>query len=68
MTNGLLISRSTKNLLHKTSIVNPSAENVKKYKTFKTIYQRVLRAAKKLYFTSKLQENANNPKKNVGNS
>ncbi len=63
MTNGLLISRSTKNTLHKTSIVNPSAENVNKFKTFKTIYQRVLCAAKKLYFTSKLQENANNPKK-----
>ncbi len=63
MTNGLLISRSTKKTLHKASIANPSAENVNKFKTFKTIYQRVLRAAKKLYFTSKLQENASNPKK-----
>jgi hypothetical protein len=63
MTNGLLISRNTKNALHKTSIADPTAANVKKYKDFKTIYQRVSRAAKKLYFLSKLEANASNPKK-----
>jgi hypothetical protein len=63
MTNGLLISRNTKNALHKTSIADPTAANVKKYKDFKTIYQRVSRAAKKLYFSSKLEANASNPKK-----
>jgi hypothetical protein len=35
----------------------------KSIKNFKTVYQRVLRGAKKLYFTSKLEENAKNPKK-----
>jgi hypothetical protein len=63
MTHGLLTSRNSKIALHKASIANPTAENVNKFKTFRTIYQRVLRAAKKLYFTSKLRENANNPKK-----
>ncbi len=63
MTNGLLVSRNTKNVLHKTSIADPTDANIKKYKAFKTIYQRVSRAAKKLYFTSKLEANANNPKK-----
>jgi hypothetical protein len=63
MTNGLLISRNSKKTLHKASIANPTAENINKYKTFRSIYQRVLRAAKKLYFTSKLHENASNPKK-----
>jgi len=63
MTNGLLVSRNTKNVLHKTSIADPTDANIRKYKAFKTIYQRVSRAAKKLYFTSKLEANANNPKK-----
>jgi len=63
MTNGLLISRKTKNILHKTSIANPTVENLSKFKNFKTVYQRVLRAAKKLYFTSKIEQNAKNPKK-----
>jgi hypothetical protein len=67
MTNGLLVSRNTKNVLHKTSIADPTDANIRKYKAFKTIYQRVSRAAKKLYFTSKLEANANNPKKNLGN-
>jgi hypothetical protein len=63
MTNGLLVSRKTKNVLHKTSIADPTNANIKKYKAFKTIYQRVSRAAKKLYFSSELEANANNPKK-----
>jgi hypothetical protein len=63
MTNGLLVSRNTKNVLHKTSIADPTDANIKKYKDFKTIYQRVSRAAKKLYFSSKLEANASNPKK-----
>jgi hypothetical protein len=63
MTTGLLVSRKSKNILHKKSLSEPSAENRLKFKTFKTVYSRVLRAAKKLYFTSKLEANAGNPKK-----
>ena len=63
MTNGLLISRNRKKILHSASISDPSAQNKQLYKNFKTVYQRVLRAAKKLYFKSKLEQNANNPKK-----
>ncbi len=63
MTNGLLISRNTKKTLYLSSVADPSVANVQKYKNFKTIYQRVIRAAKKLYFTSKLEQNASNPKK-----
>ncbi len=62
ITRGILVSRKTKQVLHKKAI-GPSAENIAKYKNFKTIYQRVIRAAKKLYFTSKLESNADNPKK-----
>ncbi len=67
MTAGLLVSRKSKKTLHKKSLSDPSAENISNYKTFKTIYSRVLRAAKKLYFTSKLEANAGNPKKNLAN-
>jgi hypothetical protein len=45
------------------SISDPSAANIQKYKNFKSIYQRVIRGAKKLYFTNKLEENLGNPKK-----
>ncbi len=52
--------------LHSASISDPSAHNKQIYKDYKTVYQRVIRGAKKLYFTSKLRENARNPKKNMG--
>ncbi len=45
------------------SLSVPSAENITKYKNYKSVYHRVLRGAKKLYFTSKLETNAGNPKK-----
>jgi hypothetical protein len=63
MTNGLLISRNTKKILHRASVSDPSAANLQKYKNYKTIYQRVIRGAKKLYFTSKLEANVGNPKR-----
>jgi len=63
MTNGLLISRKTKNLLHKNAVSEPNVENIQKYKRYKTLYFRTLRGAKKLYFTNKLKDNAKNPKK-----
>jgi len=63
MTFGLLTSRNTKNKLHKLAISEPTDENVQRYKRFKAVYFRVLRGAKKLYFTSKLTANLKNPKK-----
>jgi hypothetical protein len=63
MTFGLLTSRNTKNRLHKLAVSEPIEENVQRYKRFKAVYFRVLRGAKKLYFTSKLNENLKNPKK-----
>jgi hypothetical protein len=63
MTKGLMVSRNRKKILHKTSLSDPSAQNKQKYKDYKTVYQRAIRGAKKLYFTSKLRENAGNPKK-----
>jgi hypothetical protein len=62
-TNGLLISRRTKNNLYKKQIIDNSPQNVEKYKKFKQIYFKTLRAAKTLYFRKKLQDNLKNPRK-----
>jgi hypothetical protein len=63
MTNGLLISRQTKNQLFKAKISVNSPENCEKYRKYKIAYFKCLPAAKKLYFTQKLQANAKNSKK-----
>jgi hypothetical protein len=63
MTQGLIVSRRTKNDLHSKAVANPLPANINKYKTYKTIYQRLIRAAKKRYIADKLTENASNPKK-----
>ncbi len=68
MTAGLLVSRKTKNDLYTIQLSNNSPENVAKYKTYKQNYFKIVRAAKKLYFKHKLQDNTKNPKKNLGNS
>jgi hypothetical protein len=67
MTNGLIVSRRTKNNLHALAVSEPTPANINHYKAFKTVYQRVIPAAKKLQIASKLTENAGNPKKNVAN-
>jgi len=63
MTAGLLVSRQTKNTLHKLSVADPSLPNINKCKTYKSAFQRILRAAKKLYYQHKIEQNASNPKK-----
>jgi hypothetical protein len=63
MTVGLLTSRRTKNKLFAKAASDPSDQNINRYKLFKTIYQRTIRAAKKLHISDTLRENANNPKK-----
>ena len=44
-------------------LANHSPQNVAKYKAFKQIYFKTLRAAKTLYFRQKLRDNVKNPKK-----
>ncbi len=61
MTAGLLISRITKNMLHKTALCYPLPVNVEKYKTYRNLYNTVLRKSKTKYFD--LNENVKNPKK-----
>jgi hypothetical protein len=63
MSAGILISRETKNNLHKQSILNPSPESLNRYKLYRNAYKKLLRAAKKLYYFNEIRENRNNAKK-----
>jgi hypothetical protein len=63
MTVGLLTSRRTKNKLFAKAVSDPNDVNKNHYKQYKSIYQRLIRAAKKLHISNTLRENANNPKK-----
>jgi hypothetical protein len=63
MVYGLIISRNTKIRLHKTALSNPSNINISNYKTYRNLYNSVLRCSKKLYFETNLKTHAKNPKK-----
>jgi hypothetical protein len=63
MTGGLLISRITKNNLHKLAIQTPTVDNINKYKTYRNLYNKVLRASKKSYYCEGLHKAKKNPKK-----
>jgi hypothetical protein len=63
MTGGLLTSRRTKNLLHKKAIIEPTPENLTKYKNFRNIFNSLLRKSKVIYFEQNLKLHEKNPKK-----
>jgi hypothetical protein len=63
MSAGLLISRGTKNNLHKQSLANPTPLTINLYKQFRNIYAKTLRAAKILHIQSKLRACKGNSKK-----
>jgi len=63
MTGGLLVSRATKLKLHKISILDSSPTNIQKYKTYRNLFNKILRASKKTYFESSLFNARKNPKK-----
>jgi hypothetical protein len=61
MTNGL-VSRINKNHLHKISLIKPSASNIQTYKTYRNIYNSLIRKSRKMYFRQKLNYFRKNPK------
>ena len=63
MSSGLLKSRATKDRLYHEFLKSPTFESKDRYKTYRQNYFKTVRAAKKLYFKTKLQENVKNPKK-----
>ena len=60
MTRGLLISRLTKNNLLKANVLQRTPESAMAYKNYRNIYNKVLRASKKLYFKDNLVKNRKN--------
>jgi hypothetical protein len=64
MTRGLLISRATKDKLHKKIAINdPTVSNLSIYKTYRNMYNSLVRASKKQYFTHSLKTHEKNPRK-----
>jgi hypothetical protein len=63
MTNGLVTSQRTKNRLLQISLNDPSETNIKKYKEFRNLYNKLVRVSKKMHYSSNLNVNAKNPKK-----
>ncbi len=63
MTSGLLVSRSTKNLLYKNYLTRRNNDNFIKYKTYRNLYNSTIKLSKKLTIQNKLLVNKKNPKK-----
>ncbi len=63
MSAGLLTSRREKNRLCKISLSEPSPFNLDKFKRYRNMYNRLIRAAEKLYFETELRKNQSNLKK-----
>ena len=57
MTRGLLISRCTKNTLHKRYLIDPSAINKSAFTNYRNIYNSLIRLSKKEYFADNLTKN-----------
>jgi hypothetical protein len=66
MTRGLLTSRRTKIQLLKTSLVSPTESNKQKFKTYRNLYNKLIRVAKKNNIQERLQKCQKNPKKTWG--
>ena len=64
MTPGILISRKTKNKLFSKKTNNPSISNIDKYKTYKSLYNKVCRSAK-INFTKETYTNLKNDSKKL---
>jgi Reverse transcriptase (RNA-dependent DNA polymerase) len=63
MTLGLLTSRLRKNELLKLNLKNRTPESRLLYCNYRNLYNRILRASKKLYYQDHIKANKKNPKK-----
>jgi hypothetical protein len=63
MTNGLLKSRLTKLNLAKNCSLYPNVHNTSLYKSYRNMYNRLIRLSCKLYFEQELLANSKNPRK-----
>ena len=62
MTTGLLTSSINKNKLHMAKISRPTTLNMEKYKTYNSVYNRIKRQIKKIYYDNLFFENKRNVK------
>jgi hypothetical protein len=63
MTSGLLISRKTKLELCKKASKDRTEESFQKYRAYRNLFNTLMRASKKMYFSDGLKLNQRNPKK-----
>jgi hypothetical protein len=63
MTKGLLTSRLTKINLQKLAVQSPTVYNIDKYKSYRNLYNRILRTSKKMYYCESLNKAKKNPKR-----
>ncbi len=62
----LKIKKQNKNKLQKLGAAHPTTHNISKYVTFRNVYNKIVRASKKLYFEFRLKNCVNDPKKTWG--
>jgi hypothetical protein len=62
MTSGILTSRLTKLKLSKEHFSKPNPESLEKFKKFRNMYNKIVRASKKMYFDLELKANQSNLK------
>ena len=68
MTTGLLISRSNKLKLLKIALSDNVPYNWSQYRNYRNLFNKIVRASKKLHYLKNLELSAKNPKKNLGHS
>jgi hypothetical protein len=66
MTKGLLVSRLEKIRLSSFASKHPTALNLQNYKSYRNLFNKMVRCAKKMYFEKELAKNVSNLKKNLG--
>ena len=66
MSKGILISRKNKLDLYKKFLFSQNPENENRYKTYRNLYNKTVKAAKVLYYEKKLESNKSDPKKMWG--
>jgi hypothetical protein len=66
MTKGLLVSRNTKLRLRKKSLEHPTLTYKSDYKTYRNLYNKLVRKAKENYYKEVFLIHKNNPKKTWG--
>ena len=63
MTPGLLVSRTNKLKLHRVALTDNVPYNWQQYRTYRNIFNKMVKLSKKLYYLANIERNIKNPKK-----